>query len=134
VKRYRTPWDLQVLEFVEVRKQFFVSQLYNLPSPSLAKNRKSGPNKKGSYPSKNVRYLLSGEIAKIWEVSQVSPQSRIKAVRSIVSLVHPWIYFDEPGAAKPAARKAASPEGDIKYFTKARAASGDLLVLSTTAA
>ena len=37
VKRYRPPWHLQVLEFVEVRKQFFVAQLHNLPAQLLAR-------------------------------------------------------------------------------------------------
>jgi hypothetical protein len=35
VKRYRTPLDLQVLEFVEVPKEFFVARLYNLPAQPL---------------------------------------------------------------------------------------------------
>ena len=49
-------------------------------------------------------------------------------------MVHSEIYFGESGGAKPAARNAASPRVDIKYFTKVRAVSGDLLALSTTAA
>ena len=36
VKRYATPLDLQVLEFVEVRKQFLAARLYNLPAQPLA--------------------------------------------------------------------------------------------------
>ena len=37
VKRYRPPWHLQVLEFVEVRKQFFVAQPHNFPAQPLAR-------------------------------------------------------------------------------------------------
>ena len=37
VKRYRTPLGLQVLEFAEVWKQFFVAQLHNLPAPLRAR-------------------------------------------------------------------------------------------------
>jgi hypothetical protein len=66
------------------------------------------------------------------EVGKVTRAAR-NFTRTLVSRVHKWIYFDGSGNAKPAARNAACPEADIKYFTKARAASGDLLALRTTA-
>jgi hypothetical protein len=46
VKRYRTPLDLQVLEFMEVQKQFFVAQLYNLPTQPFAREESKISSKK----------------------------------------------------------------------------------------
>jgi len=40
-------------------RTFGYSFIIFLPSLSLEKNRKSGPRKSGSYPSKGVRFLLS---------------------------------------------------------------------------
>ena len=46
VKRYRTLLDLQILQFVEARKQFFVAQLYNLPTQPLAREESKIRSKK----------------------------------------------------------------------------------------
>jgi len=50
VKRYQTPLGLQVLEFVEVRKQFFVAQLHKLTAQPLAREE-------SKFTSKKIRQL-----------------------------------------------------------------------------
>jgi hypothetical protein len=72
--------DLQVLEFVKVRKQFFVAQLYNLPAQPLAR-------KESEIRSKKIRPL---------PLERCPVSSSINAIAHVISAANLRVFIVAP--------------------------------------
>ena len=91
VKRYQPPWDLRVIEFAKVPKQFFVARLHNLPTQPLAR-------KESKIRFKKIKQLLleSGPVPSLGTFSVRYPLLEwVLAPPSIADNQHPCILIGD---------------------------------------